>query len=522
VALMVLVADDSPTIQKRAQGILKGEGYEVETVSNGVAAIKRIAVVQPVVVLADVSMPGRDGYEVCDFVKKSPEFAHVPVLLIASDMEPYDEMRGAQVGADGKIKKPFEPQDLISAVGKYAAQFEAAAKPETAPTVVPPPAPTPEFALPSEEPDLDETLPMPQPMVPDFSAVSEGVAFAEPASEEAPPNTPEPWPAEGETPPPAPLEPTERWDAVPDVLAGFPAPEPAAAPPAETPAVLEQPQAETAEVFPAPEPVPAPAAETPAVLEQPQAESAEVFPAPEPVPAAAAETPAVLEQPQAESAEVFPAPEPFPAAAAETPAVPQYPPTETTEPVFVEEQTEPLPKPPSFRVEPTTLIFRAPAEIAEPVWKDETVPPPPEPPSTVAPEPSPAPEMSVAAAEAPVEQPAPPHLEPPAATASSLDSFSLDAAAAGQVRFTRHEPEAIPAQTPVIEPSAEAAPAGGPTAIPAPSPALDRAMIYTIVQKVVVRMSPPAIPAEALEGITRKLADEIASELGGESSQPQH
>jgi CheY-like chemotaxis protein len=516
VALMVLVADDSPTIQKRAQGILKGEGYEVETVSNGVAAIKRIAVVQPVVVLADVSMPGRDGYEVCDFVKKSPEFAHVPVLLIASDMEPYDETRGAQVGADGKIKKPFEPQDLISAVGKYAAQFEAAAKPETAPTVVPPPTPTPEFALPSEEPDLDVTLPMPQPMVPDFSAVSEGVAFAEPASEEAPPYAAESLPAEGETPPAAPLEPTERWDTVPDIIAGFPPPEPAV-PPAETPEGLAPPQTETAEAFPAPEPA-APPPETPAVFEPPQAETAEVFPAPESAVPPPAESPVVFEPPQAETAEVFPAPESAVPPAAESPVVFEPPQAQTAEPVFTEEQTVPLPKPPSLRVEPTTLIFRAPAEIAEPVWKDETVPPASEPESAgVAPPESPsAPETPVAAAETQVEQPAPPHLQTPAATATSLDSFSLDAAAAGHVRFTRHEPEAVPGQAPVAEPSAEVAPAERPTIVPAPPPALDRAMIYAIVQKVVVRMSPPAFPAEALEGIARKLADEIASELGGE------
>jgi hypothetical protein len=435
-------------------------------------------------------MPGRDGYEVCDFVKKSPEFAHVPVLLIASDMEPYDETRGAQVGADGKIKKPFEPQDLISAVGKYAAQFEAAAKPETAPTIVPPPTPTPEFALPSEEPDLDVTLAMPQPMVPDFSAVSEGVAFAEPASEEAPPYAVESLPAEGETPPAAPLEPTERWDTVPDIIADFPPPEPAAVPPAETPAVFEPPQAETAEVFPAPESAVPPPAESPVVFEPPQAETAEVFPAPESAVPPPAESPVVFEPPQAE----------------------------TAEPVFTEEQTVPLPKPPSLRVEPTTLIFRAPAEIAEPVWKDETVPPASEPESAgVAPPESPsAPETPVAAAETQVEQPAPPHLQTPAATATSLDSFSLDAAAAGHVRFTRHEPEAVPGQAPVAEPSAEVAPAERPTIVPAPPPALDRAMIYAIVQKVVVRMSPPAFAAEALEGIARKLADEIASELGGE------
>ncbi len=139
-ARIVLVADDSPTIQKKALGILKGEGFEVETVSNGVAAIKRLAVLHPSVVLADVSMPGRDGYEVCEFIKKSEQHARVPVLLVASDMEPYDDARGAQVRADGIIKKPFVAQELVDIVAKFAEKFEAetAAPPEP---VAAPPAP---------------------------------------------------------------------------------------------------------------------------------------------------------------------------------------------------------------------------------------------------------------------------------------------------------------------------------------------------------------------------------------------
>ena len=60
----ILVADDSPTIQKKASGILTGEGLDVVTVSNGVAAVKKLPTVNPLVVLADVSMPGKDGYEV--------------------------------------------------------------------------------------------------------------------------------------------------------------------------------------------------------------------------------------------------------------------------------------------------------------------------------------------------------------------------------------------------------------------------------------------------------------------------
>ena len=132
-ARLILLADDSPTIQRRAQRILQGEGFEVETVSNGVAAIKKLPKMQPVLVLADVSMPGKDGYEVCDYVKTSADLHHVPVLLVASDLEPYDEQRGAQVGADGIIKKPFAPHDLIAMVAKFAALGEAPASPPALP-----------------------------------------------------------------------------------------------------------------------------------------------------------------------------------------------------------------------------------------------------------------------------------------------------------------------------------------------------------------------------------------------------
>jgi len=132
VARLILIADDSPSIQRKAQQILQDEGFEVQTVSNGVAAVKKLPAMQPVLVLADVSMPGKDGYEVCEFVKTSPGLRHVPVLLVGSDLEPYDEQRGARVRADGIIKKPFSPHDLIAIVGRFTALAKAPASPPTA------------------------------------------------------------------------------------------------------------------------------------------------------------------------------------------------------------------------------------------------------------------------------------------------------------------------------------------------------------------------------------------------------
>ncbi len=186
-ARTVLFADDSPTIQKRASGILTGEGLEVVTVSNGIAAIKKLPTVKPQLVLADVSMPGKDGYEVCEFVKNSAELLHVPVLLVVNVDEPYDEQRGAHVGADGMITKPFNRDELISTVAKLLAQVKGAELPAV-PTDTESAEPAAVTHPANEEPELhSKGL--------DSVSFSQGVAFAEPPIEQFPKAVPEPAPA---------------------------------------------------------------------------------------------------------------------------------------------------------------------------------------------------------------------------------------------------------------------------------------------------------------------------------------
>ena len=174
-ARSILIADDSPIVQRIAQKILREEGFEVETVSNGVAAIKKLPALQPVLVLADVSMPGKDGYEVCEFVKTSADLLHVPVLLVGSDLEPYDEQRGQQVRADGFIKKPFTAHDLVDMVAKLTGSGGAPASRCTlADTLIDetpsPPEHLPETPLePTPEPatpNLPQSLSEPQLLVP--------------------------------------------------------------------------------------------------------------------------------------------------------------------------------------------------------------------------------------------------------------------------------------------------------------------------------------------------------------------
>ncbi|MGH9401709.1 MAG: response regulator [Terriglobia bacterium] len=128
----VLVADDNLTVQRMASEMLSEEGMEVITVANGMAAIKKLPEVKPLVVVADVDMPGKNGYEVCDFVKSQPELGYVRVLLLVSDTDPLDGDRGAEVRADGIVKKPFDRQEFISIVAKSMGEAQAMCPPPAA------------------------------------------------------------------------------------------------------------------------------------------------------------------------------------------------------------------------------------------------------------------------------------------------------------------------------------------------------------------------------------------------------
>jgi len=109
----ILVADDNSNVQKTVAQALTDLGVEVVSVNNGDAAIKRFADILPDMVLADIFMPVRNGYEVCEYVKKNSNFAHVPVVLLVGAFDPLDEREAQRVGADGILKKPFAPPDPL-------------------------------------------------------------------------------------------------------------------------------------------------------------------------------------------------------------------------------------------------------------------------------------------------------------------------------------------------------------------------------------------------------------------------
>jgi two-component system chemotaxis response regulator CheY len=117
-ARKILLADDSVTAQNMGRKILADAGYEVITVNNGSAALKKIAEHKPDLIILDVYMPGYSGLEVCQRLKEAQESSRVPVLLTVGKLEPFKPEEAKRVRADGFIVKPFEASELLSALSK--------------------------------------------------------------------------------------------------------------------------------------------------------------------------------------------------------------------------------------------------------------------------------------------------------------------------------------------------------------------------------------------------------------------
>ncbi|HEY6359470.1 MAG TPA: response regulator, partial [Vicinamibacterales bacterium] len=163
----LLLADDSVTIQRVIELTFAGEDVQVIAVGDGEQAIARIPAERPDIVLADIGMPKRSGYEVAAFVKGHPDFKHIPVLLLAGAFEPVDDAKAEEVGCDGVLVKPFEPQHVISRVRELLnaaggsptrAAATTVARPVETLTRVPGPEPRVAGAQPVEESPLDDYL----------------------------------------------------------------------------------------------------------------------------------------------------------------------------------------------------------------------------------------------------------------------------------------------------------------------------------------------------------------------------
>lgn len=126
-AKKILLADDSITIQKVISITFASEDYELIVVGDGEAAIRKIKEIKPDLVMADVAMPGRTGYEVCEAIKNDSNLNDIPVLLLAGTFEPLNKDEAARVKADDSIVKPFESQELLDKVSGLLAKAQAPA-----------------------------------------------------------------------------------------------------------------------------------------------------------------------------------------------------------------------------------------------------------------------------------------------------------------------------------------------------------------------------------------------------------
>ena len=114
----LLLADDSVTIQKVIELTFADEGVRVVAFADGAAAMERLEEEAPDIVLADVFMPSKSGYEVCEYVKHNEKLKHIPVMLLVGSFEPFDEAEARRVGADDILTKPFQSiRRLIDRVG---------------------------------------------------------------------------------------------------------------------------------------------------------------------------------------------------------------------------------------------------------------------------------------------------------------------------------------------------------------------------------------------------------------------
>jgi len=178
----LLLADDSITIQKVIQITFAHEDYDLTITDNGDAALAKAQELKPDLVMADVYMPGKNGYELTAAIKQDPALQNTPVLLLAGSFEPFDEEKARNCRANAWIEKPFESQNLIDKVAELLnSSPPSASGPQTA--VVPDSAP-------QESPQTDFDQPL--TAEPEAAEVS-GDAFGDISfAEETPVSAPEP------------------------------------------------------------------------------------------------------------------------------------------------------------------------------------------------------------------------------------------------------------------------------------------------------------------------------------------
>jgi twitching motility two-component system response regulator PilG len=117
--LRVMVIDDSKTIRRTAETLLKREGCEVVTATDGFEALAKIADQQPQIIFVDIMMPRLDGYQTCALIKNNQVFKSTPVIMLSSKDSLFDKARGRIVGSEQYLTKPFTREELLGAIRTY-------------------------------------------------------------------------------------------------------------------------------------------------------------------------------------------------------------------------------------------------------------------------------------------------------------------------------------------------------------------------------------------------------------------
>ena len=129
----ILLADDSPQALRLAEQILTSQSIEVVSVTDGATALRRLGDVNPDLLITDVYLPTKSGFDVARFLKSQPKHRHVPVIFAAAPMDEFNEQDAKNAGADIIVRKPFEASTLLGAVEQLLQQSAAARNDASAP-----------------------------------------------------------------------------------------------------------------------------------------------------------------------------------------------------------------------------------------------------------------------------------------------------------------------------------------------------------------------------------------------------
>lgn len=120
--IKVMVIDDSKTIRRTAESLLKREGCEVITATDGFEALAMIADLHPDVIFVDIMMPRLDGYQTCALIKHNQEYRNIPVIMLSSKDGLFDRARGRIVGSEQYLTKPFTKDELLGAIRRHVSR----------------------------------------------------------------------------------------------------------------------------------------------------------------------------------------------------------------------------------------------------------------------------------------------------------------------------------------------------------------------------------------------------------------